>query len=261
MQKYIKKRDGTRKAIDEYVKVLDIKNDDYETYFKISKLLNDLGKIDESIEMLKILSKNKPTLYEANKMLGELLSKKENFKEAINAYVLAIKYSPEDANLYYGLGLDYSMLNEFSLAKECFLKSVEINSNLYNAYYRLGQIALLYRDINEAEKFFTQSIYGDVEKKSFYQLGKIYMMKNNKIKAKNFLEKSIENSSYFYKKACEEPIFFPIKDQIEKPKADLEYKESDEEKRISDYLDNTYALTKILNEKENKKRNNKKFSI
>lgn len=63
------KEGGMRKAIDEYIKVLDIKGNDYKSYFKISKLLNDLNKKDEAIEMLEILVKKKPELYEANKEL------------------------------------------------------------------------------------------------------------------------------------------------------------------------------------------------
>ena len=53
------KEGGMRKSIDEYLKVLDIKGDDYKSYFKISKLLNDLGKKDEAIEMLRNTSKEK----------------------------------------------------------------------------------------------------------------------------------------------------------------------------------------------------------
>ena len=60
---------GMRKAIDEYIKVLDIKGDDYDSYFTISKLLNDLGKKDEAVQMLKTLTNKKPELYEANIML------------------------------------------------------------------------------------------------------------------------------------------------------------------------------------------------
>ena len=183
---------GMRKAIDEYVKVLDIKSNDYKSYFKISKLLNDLGKKDESIEMLKTLIKQKPELYEPGKMLGDLLLEKENFKEAIYAYTQAIKADLEQPEAYYNLGIAYARMNEFSFAKECFLKGVEIDSNLYNAYYRLGQISLLYRDINEAEHFFLQSMYGETEIKSFYQLAKIYMMKNDKQKAIMFLNKATE---------------------------------------------------------------------
>lgn len=250
---------GMRKAIDEYVKVLDIKSNDYKSYFKISKLLNDLGKKDEAIEMLKILSKQKPELYEPSKMLGDLLLEKESFKEAIYAYTQAIKVDLEKPEAYYNLGIAYSRMNEFSFAKECFLKTVEIDSNLYNAYYRLGQISLLYRDINEAEQFFLQSMYGETEIKSFYQLAKIYMMKNDKQKAVMFLNKATEISSEFYKKATEEPIFFAIKDQILKTENDTEYVESEMEKSISEYLDNTYLLTKVLDEKKKTKNTKRKF--
>ena len=251
---------GMRKAIDEYVKVLDIKSNDYKSYFKISKLLNDLGKKDEAIEMLRILSKQRPELYESSKMLGDLLLEKESFKEAIYAYTQAIKADLEKPEAYYNLGIAYSRMNEFSFAKECFLKTVEIDSNLHNAYYRLGQISLLYRDINEAEQFFLQSMYGETEIKSFYQLAKIYMMKNDKAKAVMFLSKATEISNEFYKKAIEEPIFFSIKDQILKTENDTEYTESETEKTISEYLDNTYVLTKVLDERKKNKNSKRKFN-
>ena len=67
---------GMRKAIDEYIKVLDIKGDDCESYFKISKLLNDLKRKDEAIEMLGTLVKKKPEFYEANKMLRRFINGK-----------------------------------------------------------------------------------------------------------------------------------------------------------------------------------------
>lgn len=70
------KEGGMRKAIDEYVKVLDIKGNDYKSYFKISKLLKDLKKDKEAIEMLNILVKKKPELYEASKMLREFTNRK-----------------------------------------------------------------------------------------------------------------------------------------------------------------------------------------
>lgn len=252
---------GMRKAIDEYVKVLDIRGNDYKSYFKISKLLNELGKKDEAIEMLKILSKKKPNLYESNKMLVDLLIEKEKFKEAINVCVQSIKYSPESSELYYNLGIAYARTNEFSLSKESFLKAVELDSNLYNGYYRLGQISLLYRDINEAEQYFIQSMYGETEIKSFYQLAKIYMIKNEKAKSIMFLNRAIDASNEFYEKAIEEPIFFSIKDQIVKSENSVEYVETKKEKDISDYLDNTYVLTKILNEKKNSTDSKRKFNI
>ena len=70
------KEGGMRKAIDEYVKVLDIKGNDYKAYFKISKLLNELEKKDEAIQMLNELIKKKPELYEASKILRRFINRK-----------------------------------------------------------------------------------------------------------------------------------------------------------------------------------------
>ena len=188
------------------------------------------------------------------KVYGELLLEQGKFKEASLVYAQGIKHNEDKADLYYNLGIAYSMINEFSLAKECFNKTVEIDVENYNAYYRLGQISLLYRDIQAAENYFKQSMDGEVELKSYYQIAKIYMMKNNKEKAAIYLNKAIENSKYCYELAKDEPIFYPIKKKIVEPKSDLkEVEESEKEKKISEYLDNTYDLTRILNKKEKNK--------
>ena len=195
------------------------------------------------------------------KIYGDLLIEKEDFKEAVHVYTEAIKYNPENSDLYYNLGISYSRINEFSLAKDCFEKAVEINSDLYNAYYRLGQIALLYRDIENAERYFSQSIEGETEGKSYYQLAKIYLIKNNKNKAVLYINRAIEFDIKFYNMIEEEPIFLPIKQLIKKPNntEKKQINESEKEKIISDYLDNTYNLTKILNEKTNNKGIKRKF--
>lgn len=248
------KEGGMRKAIDEYVKALDLMQSDYITYFKISVLLKELGKKEESIQMLKTLVNKRPEMKEANKMLADLLLDEKKYKQAITIYVQAIKYDSDNAELYYNLGNAYSRMNEFSLAKECYKKTTQIDSTNYNAFYRLGQISLLYRDIESAEKYFLESIYGETEIKSYYQLAKIYMIKNNKTKSATNINSAIQMDSTYYKIAIDEPIFLPIKQLIIKPQEEIkpEIKESEKEKEISDYLDDTYNLTKYLNTKKNK---------
>lgn len=248
------KEGGMRKAIDEYVKALDLMPSDYITYFKISVLLKELGKKEESIQMLKTLVNKRPEMKEANKMLADLLLDEKKYKQAITIYVQAIKYDSNNAELYYNLGNAYSRMNEFSLAKECYKKTTQIDSTNYNAFYRLGQISLLYRDIESAEKYFLESIYGETEIKSYYQLAKIYMIKNNKTKSATNINSAIQMDSTYYKIAIDEPIFLPIKQLIIKPQEEIkpEIKESEKEKEISDYLDDTYNLTKYLNTKKNK---------
>lgn len=250
------KEGGMRKAIEEYVKTLEIKRDDYKSYYRISLLLKDLGRNKQAILMLNNLLKVKPDHYEASLMLGELLIEKEDYKKAISVINKALRYNENKEEIIYNLGIAYARTNEFDLAKGCFEKVVSINNLNYNAYYRLGQIALLYRDFDMAENYFSNSAYNEKEAKSYYELTKINIMKNNKEQAAIMLKKAIETDSKFYAIAKEEPMLFSIKQYIKKPKEEksIDFQESKKEKMIEDYLNDTYNLTKILNEQKEKKK-------
>ena len=243
---------GMRKAIDEYVQVLDIRKNDYESYYRISVLLNELGQKDEAMEMLNTLLRNRPQTTEASELLGKMYIEKKEYKKAIEVYTNAIKYDEANYEAYYNLGICYVRINDFNIAKQCFEKAITINRDMYLAYYRLGQIALLYREFDVAEENFIKSSFNEKETKAYYELAKIYLIKNQKEKAIDYINKSIKLESSNYNKAQNEPIFFPIKAQINKAEQETksEYKESQEELEIEEYLNNTYNLTKILNKQE-----------
>ena len=244
---------GMRKAIDEYVKVLDIKGNDYNSYYKISSLLNDLDKKSEAIEMLKNLLKKKPDMYEATSMLGKLYLDQNKYKQVIEVYTPSLKYYPEKIETYYNLGIAYSRINDFVTASECFKKVTELDDSEYKAYYRLGQIALLYRDYDVAEENFARSSYREKEDKAYYELSKIYIMKNQKEKAAISLNKAIELNPEYYNIAKDEPIMFSIKSLIQKPEntnKQNEFIETEEEKKIEEYLSDTYNLTQVLNKQK-----------
>ena len=54
------KEGGMRKAIDEYVRAVDLNKKDYDSYYRISFLLNELGKKDDAKVMLQNLLSKKP---------------------------------------------------------------------------------------------------------------------------------------------------------------------------------------------------------
>ena len=252
------KEGGMRKSIEEYVKVLEIKRNDYKSYYKISILLRDLGRNKQAILMLQNLLKVKPEHYQASKMLSELLIETEDYKKAISVINKALKIHEDKQELIYNLGIAYVKTNEFSLAKKCFEQVVSLDNEHYNAYYRLGQIALLYRDFDMAENYFSNSTYNEKEAKSYYELTKIYMMKNQKDKAALAIGKAIDADSKFYTIAKEEPILFSIKQYIKKPETTVETKKQEEsktEKMIEEYLNDTYNLTKILNKQQEENKN------
>lgn len=256
------KEGGMRKAIDEYVKLVDIKGDDYKSYFKIADLLNDLGQKDEAIQMLENLIKTKPDLYECSILLGELLCEQSRFKEAERIYQDALKYREADFDLYYNLGIVYTMLNEFQMAKEMYEMAADINHKSYGANYSLGQIALLQGDLDIAEKYFEHSLEGELEAKAYFQLAKIYVLKNEKDMAINFLNKAIEIDSDLLEVANKEKAFEKIREHItvsvkmENDKFEDEELEEEEEikhvlsleKKAREYLESTTNLVRDMNE-------------
>lgn len=193
------------------------------------------------------------------KCYGEIHIKRKEFKKAIEVYTNAVKYYPDKYEIYYNLGICYSRINDFDIARKCFQKTVELNDDIYIANYRLGQIALLYRDYDSAEENFTKSLYNEKEVKSYFELAKIYIMKNQKEKAILNINNAIKLDSTYYELIQNEPILFSIKHAILKPQNEIkpEYEETEQEIEIEAYLNDTYNLTKVLNGQKNSIRKNK----
>lgn len=187
---------------------------------------------------------------------GGIYLEQKEFKKAIEVYTNAVKYNANNYEIYYNLGVCYSMINDFDIARKCFQKTIELNEEMYLAYYRLGQLALLYRDFDSAEESFSKSICNEKEAKAYFELAKIHIIKNQKEKAILDINKAIRKDSKYYELAKKEPTLFPIKKMIEKTinETTPEYKESEQEIEIEEYLNDTYNLTKILN-KQKEKRN------
>ena len=137
---------------------------------------------------------------------GDILCEQEKYKEAINVYSEALKYSPNSYEIFYDMGIVYTMLNDFKNAKICYDKATTINNLLYNGYYNLGQICLIYNELAEAEQYFLKSVYSDViEPDAYFKLAKIYMKLGDRENAIKFVNVAIDLDWHFYKKADEEP--------------------------------------------------------
>lgn len=258
------KEGGMRKAIDEYVKAIDIKKNDHKSYFKIAKLLNDLDKKDEAVEMLQTLLKTQPDCRDATMLLGEMLCEQERFKEAASVYLDAAKYHTFDFELFYNLGIVYTRLNDFQQAKEMYERAAEINSLLYGAKYNLALIALIQKELDDAEKYFEECVYDEeLEPFAYYNLAKIAVLKGDKAKAITFLNKAIELDPNLLNKANNDKSFESIKSYItvsvrmnDEPKKEKK-KKSKLEKRAKTariYLENTNELVDDIEANTNKQK-------
>ena len=210
---------GMRKAIDEYVQAIDLNKKDYDSYYKVATLLNDLDKKDEATQMLTSLLRKKPDYKEASLLLGDLLIEKDMYKEAINVYLEAVNINPLDFDLNYNLGIAYTMINDFQSAKEYYDKAAEINELIYNCKYSLAEIALIYKELEKAEQLFMQTIDDEVlGADSYYELSKIYLIRGDKERAIQYANTAINLSpKKISEKIKKESIFIPILAKITIP--------------------------------------------
>lgn len=248
---------GLRKAIDEYVKVVDLDANAYDSYFKIAILLKEFGDNEDSQEMLTKLVNKKPDYLEASIALSDMLCSGERYKEAISVMNEALKHHPNNFDIYYNMGMINTMLNDFSSAKTCYEKAAIINSLEYNTSYNIAMIELILGELEESEKYFNKCIDDDeLSPLAYYQLAKIYMIKGDKDTAVKVLNIAIDLDNQLYKKSMEEEIFNPIKGYINYPNIDEEdielkqYKANEKEKKVRKHLDETYNLVGKLNYKE-----------
>lgn len=242
-------------AIDEYVKAIEINTKDYDSYYQIAFLLNKNSKQEEAEEMLEDLLAKKPEYYKASELLGTILYDQEKFKQAVSVYLEALKYNPTRYELYYGLGMTYTRLNDFQTAKEYYEKAAAINSMLYHARLNIAQIALITGELDEAEARFIDCMQDkDSEPDAYYYLAIICLMKGEEDKAVGYVNIAIELDYRFYKKVSKQEIFEPIMDQIRSGQSKKrKYHYTYEEVRTKKHLDDTFCLI------EKMKNNNSKF--
>lgn len=244
---------GMRKAIDEYVKVIDIQKKDYDSYYKIADLLNNLDKKDEAAQMLNNLLQKNPEHCKASILLGEILIEQEKYKEAAYIYNDALKYFPTNYDLNYSLGIVYTMLSDFQNAKLYYEKASSLNSLEYNSKYSLAEIALIYKELEEAEQYFLETCQDpELEADAYLELAKINLIKGEKEKAIQYANTALESDPIkIAEKIKNDPAFITILSKLTIPLnlENLEEKEcnlSKKYKKAKEHLEKTSEIARNL---------------
>ena len=252
------------KAEDEYLKAIELKPKKYENYYKLALIYNEDKKKEQAIEVLRDVLKRKADYLDASIALGDILYETEMFKEAINVFQDALKYNPEEYKLYYYLGMSYTRINDFPNAKEYYKKAATINSTLNAAKLNLGQISLLFKDYDEAEKYFMECIENDdeeIQAESYYYLSKIKLINNESTLAVQYANIALELEPKLIEKMEKDIYFASILGKLKtKESKYVKTKLTKGEKNIINYLDKTYGVVQTLTsnkeikEKEDKER-------
>ena len=247
---------GLRKAIDEYVKVVDLDPNAYDSYFKIAVLLKEFGNKEDSMDMLKKLVNKKPDYLEATIELSDMLCQEERYKEALSLVNEALKYNPNNYDIYYSLGMIYTLLNDFSNAKIAYEKAATINSIQHNTDYYIAMIEMILGELEEAQVYFNKCINDEeLSPLAYYYLAKIFIIQGEKETSAQFLNLAIELDNNLYKVAMDESLFIPIKGLINYPKIDEEDIEpkkmnlKEKEIKVIEHLAETYNIVGKLNTK------------
>jgi len=258
LAEFYEKKGNYEAAISEYIRVTDLRKKDWMSFYKLSECFNKNKQNEQAIEVLQEILKQKPDFEKATNLLGEVFFEQERYKEAAGVYMAALRYHPGSYDLYYSLGMTYTMINDFQKAKEFYEKAAEINSMAYNANLNLGQIALIYGDLEKAENYFRQSAKNeDLEAGSYYYLSQIAILKGDEEKATNYMNIAVELDAKIYKQAQRDPVFTPIRNEINPPvevvRQEIEKTEetiSKKEKSVNRHLMKTCILVGNLSNED-----------
>lgn len=148
--------------------------------------------MDDRIEELKQIIHNDPTNFQAMRELAcELMDIGEN-ENAMKALNYLIKIFPDEANLYYNMGIVYEKLREDDKAVECYQTAMRLEPDDANYMYNLACAYVTKKEYENAKVLFQKVLNIDTEdSNTMFHLGMINSRQNNSEEAIKYLENTI----------------------------------------------------------------------
>ena len=146
------------------------------------------------------MSKPKLSLAKNFSTQADKLREQNMYKDAVSIYQNAILVDRDNVNSYYGLGLCYKFLGNYTKAIKTFEKATEIKPDFYEAYYEMGICHQLEGIPCGAIKSFVKAIQINPENPSaIFQLGISHELCDEEDMALMIYQKLIENSPNYIK--------------------------------------------------------------
>jgi len=167
------------KAINSFKRAVSLKDDYSEAHNYLGTIYNSEKLWDKAIEHFDKSIAN-PTyntpalpLYNA----GWAYYSKQDYKNAMNSYTRALQREPQTVlrpQIQKNIGLIYYDQNDFIKAIYHFKQSTDLNSNLYDAYFFMGESYLKINDKINARKAF-QAVVNLAPQSAFGQKANVYL--------------------------------------------------------------------------------------
>ena len=218
-------------AVENYEQAAKIAPNDKEIWLRLGMSYLNCEKFDNAIEAFETADKVTPCNTDVQTGWGMALMRQKKFALARDKFLTAIKISkynftaillsavmeiklndfeaaemklkflaqvaPNEGSLYEYAHLKL-LKSDFKEAEKYAKKAIEINKHMLPAYFILGEIYSLQKNLEKTEQNFNKALENDLEDCSFrFEWGKAYMRLFEFSKAKTQFEKSIEqNDSY-----------------------------------------------------------------
>lgn len=209
---------------------------DYKSYYELGNILDLTNKKETAIIMFNNSLKVKPDYYDAIEALGICYTSTKLYNDAIKVYKDGLNYHKKSYELYYNLAMLQMEVGAVDEALENFLQVLELKPTVYSASYNVGYIYYIKGDNDNAIKYYerarSSTLHGG---RAYYELSKIYAVKNEIERAKTCLEYAILINPDYIKEAKVEIVFTNIKEYIYEYEDDLAVLENNK-RRNKDYM-------------------------
>ena len=109
-----------------------------ELYFELGQVEGQLGKLDAAAVQYRKALRLDPKLARAHVMLGIVLRRQSNHKDALAEFRQAVRLDPNDPNAQFNLGKELKADGDNAGAIRAFQKAIELKPDFEQAHYNLG---------------------------------------------------------------------------------------------------------------------------
>lgn len=155
---------------------------EYAMYIK-ALILREEGEIQESLDAFQQCVHINQSNVVNLKQVARSLFLLGRHKAALQVYIEALKVNPNDWEVFHNQGVCYTYTKDFKLAKECFLKALQLSKHDIT-FKMLGKCYLNEGNVNEAISTFKKAVEFSPENSELMTtLGLLYMQLNQNQKA------------------------------------------------------------------------------
>ncbi len=133
-------------------------------------------------------------------MLGEAITRKKFFDQALAQYEIVVKIAPSNPQSYVGTGRTLLYMRRYPEAEQALHKALALDRASVQAAYYMGLVAADKADYTGAQRWFEQALRSDPQYfPALYDMGVNCVRQDDYARARDFLERAKAASQVYYR--------------------------------------------------------------